>query len=316
MPYSDVGPGTEANGYGNENGYSGGGGWDGNLDVNLPANLSSADLAALEAESADIESGKLGFDKAAFQAALAIPGGNMLTAFFAGVSGGSQFAMGATDPNAAANSLNGISNNTSTPGISGDGNGINGGQGTLEQQLNSLLGINQGGNPITDAAQIQADAYADGQEVLAPYLNAGNNALPALSASATPGGMDQMFSEIMGGNQFKTLLDERTRSAEGALSAGGLTRSGAGVSAMADIPSDLAMQLEQVLNKRNQNLVNTGGNAALGTTSLLSGGAEALASGILGNHEATIAAQNTNTAQQNADDDRRDDWIKWALDSL
>ena len=179
--------------------------------------------------------------------------------------------------------------------VTNGGGGVNS-QPTLQQTIQSILS----GNPITDAATLQADAYTQGQELLAPYLNAGTNALPALSASATPGGMDDMLNQILNGDNFQSLVDERQRGIQGQLAAGGLTRSGTAMQAAADVPTDLAFQLEGLLNGRNQNLVNQGNNAALSTSSLITGGAEATASGILGNHQQNINQQNIDDQNNNA----------------
>ena len=97
-------------------------------------------------------------------AALGLPGAAIM-----GMIGGSTFG---SSPNDA---INGATN--SNIGNNSNGGGSVDGRPTLQQTIQSILS----GNPITDAASIQSDAYTQGQELLAPYLNAGTSALPALS---------------------------------------------------------------------------------------------------------------------------------------
>jgi hypothetical protein len=69
---------------------------------------------------------------------------------------------------------------------------------------------------------------------------------------------------------------ERGRAVQGQLAAGGLTRSGAGLQAAAAVPTELALQLEQILNQRQGGLVQTGFEAAGG----IGGGVAGLQAGI------------------------------------
>jgi len=197
------------------------------------------------------------------------------------------------------------------------------------------------------AAQLQADAsreasmlQAAGQErglqatleqlgitreQFAPFLTAGVGALPELQEGFQPqrgstlGGLDGILNEIMGGDAFGGLIDERRRGVEGQLAAGGLTRSGRALEEAAAIPTDLAFEIESMMFGRGQsdeiarmqglqNLVQTGLSAAgtrsgrggslttqianqlggIGATrgAGLTGSAEAIASGIYGANQA------------------------------
>jgi len=137
-------------------------------------------------------------------------------------------------------------------------------------------------------------------EDLAPFISAGESAIPAVTEGATLPGLADRLSQIFNTDIFSTLVDERTRSAEGQLAAGGLTRSGAGVSAIADIPTNIGLAIEQMLSGRASNLFNTG----VDTASRLGGfGAQAagqvgqafaqqgenVASGIIGDAQAGAA---------------------------
>lgn len=163
------------------------------------------------------------------------------------------------------------------------------------------------------------------RESFAPFLEAGVGALPELQQGfqsqqgATLGGMDAMIAEIMGTDSFGALRQEREQSVQGQLSAGGLTRSGAAMQEMANVPTDLAFEIENMIFNRGQsdeiariqglqNLTSTGLNAAgmsgsqsasmttqianqmagIGTTQAggITGSASATASGILGAQQA------------------------------
>ena len=286
---------TSQAGGGNVGGTRGNGG-DMNLNTNLPSNpsLANMSMADLEALSQETEQGSFGINQEIFGAA-SLAGGPLM-GLIAGLLAGSTQNLSA--PGTAQDATNSLTGGTSTNigGLNSSGGGSVDGRPTLQQQIQAMLT----GNPITDAASIQSNAYTQGQELLAPYLNAGTSALPALSASATPGGMDDMLSQILNGDNFQSLVDERQRGIQGQLAAGGLTRSGTAMQAAADVPTDLAFQLEGLLNGRNQNLVNQGNNAALSTSSLITGGAEATASGILGNHQQNINQQNIDDQNNNA----------------
>ena len=168
-----------------------------------------------------------------------------------------------------------------------------------------------GAEAATKAGDIQAQASLAGtdelrrqfditQNQLAPFLQAGTQALGGVQEGSTVAGLDQMLQEIMGGGAFGSLVDERQRSVQGQLAAGGLTRSGAGLEAASAIPTDLAFQLENLLFGRNQGLATMGQNTAVGAGQLgqqsaqgISSGinqaAQAQASGILGGAQAQAA---------------------------
>lgn len=158
-----------------------------------------------------------------------------------------------------------------------------------------------------------------------PFVKAGIGALPELQrgfqapAGTTVGGLEEMIAQIMGGEAFGGLVEERQRGIQGQLAAGGLTRSGRAIEEAAAIPTDLALQLENLLTGRQfgaeqqrisglESLAG-GGRAAAGAGAGISSnilaniinaitgqagveaggitrGAEATASGILGKAEA------------------------------
>lgn len=148
------------------------------------------------------------------------------------------------------------------------------------------------------------------REGFAPFLATGREALPTLREGIRPvqgetlEGLEANLAAILGGDAFQSLLGERQRAAEGALSTAGLTRSGAAVEEMAQIPTDLAFQLENMLFGRGreseltrfgaaQDLANLGLSAAAQTggqtsnltqaiTNAISQGAQSQMAGITG----------------------------------
>lgn len=138
------------------------------------------------------------------------------------------------------------------------------------------------------------------QDNLRPFLDVGTGAIEDLQEGSTMGGLDNILARIMGSDTFGTLRDERERSVTGLLGSGGLTRSGAGMEEIADVPTDLALQLEQLLNNRQGNLVNLGQNTAVGSGTLggqsaaginqsLTGMGNTVQQGALGQSQATAA---------------------------
>lgn len=102
------------------------------------------------------------------------------------------------------------------------------------------------------------------QQNIAPFLQAGQGAIPGVESGATVGGMDEMLAQIFNSDIFGSLVDERQRGVQGQLAAGGLTRSGTAMQEAARVPTDIGLMLEEMLNGRQTNLMNTGLNAAVG----------------------------------------------------
>ncbi len=99
---------------------------------------------------------------------------------------------------------------------------------------------------------------------LDPFIQAGVGQLGALEQGTTAGGLDERLAQIFGTDAFQALRGERTRSVEGQLGAGGLTRSGFGLEQIANIPTELGFALEQLLTGRSQQLAGAGQSAAAG----------------------------------------------------
>ncbi|MEW8053461.1 MAG: tail fiber domain-containing protein [Candidatus Thiodiazotropha endolucinida] len=102
------------------------------------------------------------------------------------------------------------------------------------------------------------------QGSLQPFIDAGAGAIGDVTSAGTVGGLNERLAAIMGGSQFGALVDGRGRAVQNQLSSSGLRRSGASLSAAADIPTDLALAIEQALFGRQANLMGSGQNAAAG----------------------------------------------------
>lgn len=133
-----------------------------------------------------------------------------------------------------------------------------------------------------------------------PFIEAGIGALGDLTSGATIQGFGDRLKQLFSGGALEPLLDERTRAVEGQLSAGGLTRSGAGLREIADIPTQLGLMIENLLFGRSQNLAgqglsgglnlgNLGQQAAGGVANLFSRTGQARSSGIVTDAQARAA---------------------------
>ena len=135
-----------------------------------------------------------------------------------------------------------------------------------------------------------------GIDQLQPFQAAGAAQLPGLAEGATVGGLDARLAEIFNSDTFGSLVDDRTRGVQGQLAAGGLTRSGAGVESIANVGSELGLQLEQLLTGRSQSLAGQGLGAAGGIANLFSEKGQNTSSGILADAQAS-ASFGTNAAK-------------------
>jgi len=153
-----------------------------------------------------------------------------------------------------------------------------------------------GGRAAAAAAQESRQSEERARKDLGPFVQAGQEALPGLIEGSTAGGLDARLGRIFDSDIFGRLVEERTRSVQGQLAAGGLTRSGTALQEIANVPSGLALQIEQLLTGRLGGLAGQGLQAGGVLAEVgLSGGqfrGEALSSGI-----ATDAAARTSKNQ-------------------
>ena len=128
-----------------------------------------------------------------------------------------------------------------------------------------------------------------GIDALTPYLEAGSSQLPGLTAGATVGGLDETLGKILNSDTFGSLIGGRERAMQGQLSAGGLTRSGAGLQAMAGVPQELALQLEGLLTGRSSGLAGQGLAAGGNVATMFGQQGDNTASGIVTDAQAQAA---------------------------
>lgn len=124
---------------------------------------------------------------------------------------------------------------------------------------------------------------------LAPFFRAGRDAIPGLVEGTTAEGLDDRLARIFRTDSFNALRDERLRDVQGQLAAGGLTRSGAALEEIANVPTNLGLQIEQMLTGRLGGLVSGGQSAAtnLGGFGLSAGSAIANMLGQMGQNSAS-----------------------------
>ena len=147
-------------------------------------------------------------------------------------------------------------------------------------------GKKDAGSRAADAANKQTQL---GIDRLNPFEQAGAGQLPGLVEGATIGGLDSRLAEIFNSDTFGSLVDDRTRGVQSQLAAGGLTRSGAGVESIANVGSELGLQLEQLLTGRSSSLAGQGLGAAGGIANLFQNKGENTSSGILADAQAKSA---------------------------
>ncbi len=148
-----------------------------------------------------------------------------------------------------------------------------------------------GGRAASAAADESRRAEERARQDLGPFVQAGQGALPGLIEGSTVGGLDERLGRIFDSDIFGRLVEERTRSVAGQLAAGGLTRSGTALQEIGNVPSSLALQIEQLLTGRLGGLAGQGLQAGTGLAEVgLSGGqfrGEALSQGIATDAETT-----------------------------
>jgi len=139
------------------------------------------------------------------------------------------------------------------------------------------------------------------EEQLAPFLETGLEGFERFADASTPEGFDDLIGRISGTDTFGNLLNLRKRGVESALATGGLSRSGAAVEELSQLPVDIALQIEQAVTGRSGSLGDIGFSTATNLSGLRQnlgsqvGGLEqeigrALAGGIITDAQAQAAA--------------------------
>lgn len=114
-------------------------------------------------------------------------------------------------------------------------------------------------------AQTQIEEkFKETQAAFEPFITAGTEGLERFQQGATPQGLDEQLGQIFGGDLFQQLAGERRREVQGQLGAAGLTRSGTALQEVGRIPSDIGLQLSELLSGKNQFLSGQGFGATTG----------------------------------------------------
>jgi hypothetical protein len=147
--------------------------------------------------------------------------------------------------------------------------------------LGSLTGSN-GRKAAKKAAAVQAQQFQQIMGMYKPIADAGTAQIASLTSDATAQGFGSNIGDILGGGALDELIRERQDAATGYMAARGLRRSGAAAQQAADIPAELAMQIEGELNRRRQALYAGGAAGVNGMAGGAEGVGAAKASGYYG----------------------------------
>lgn len=115
-----------------------------------------------------------------------------------------------------------------------------------------------------ESLALQREQYDESVERLAPFAEAGLEALPELEAAGTLGGMEARLAAIQDTNAFADLRAESQRHATNTVAQSGGRRSGAALRAATEISASSALTLDDRLYGRQANLVAIGESAAAG----------------------------------------------------
>jgi len=125
-------------------------------------------------------------------------------------------------------------------------------------------------------------ATGEARGLISPFADLAGANLPSLQQGATAGGFGQNISDILGSGALDPLIQQRQRAANSALGGAGLTRSTVAAESAAQIPADIAFQIENLLNQRRSNLANIGIDATSNIANLLTGEAGSVGNILLG----------------------------------
>lgn len=124
--------------------------------------------------------------------------------------------------------------------------------------FSSLFGLDAGSRAA--AAKVKESRRSERQirGALDPFLQAGQGQLGALTEGTTAGGLDERLGRIFDTDIFGRLVGERTEALRGQLGAAGLQRSGTALERVAAVPTDLGLQIEELLSGRSRGLAGQG----------------------------------------------------------
>lgn len=115
-------------------------------------------------------------------------------------------------------------------------------------------------------------AQANAQSALYSGFGQGMKTLRPLVAGGTPQGFSSNIMELMQGGALDPLISENRRNLMGELSAQGLTRSGAGIQELSQLPINTIMGIEGDLYGRSSNALGNIANLQTGLAQQVAGG--------------------------------------------
>ena len=175
------------------------------------------------------------------------------------------------------------------------GAGLQQSQGFIsEGQLSALDQVNQGFGQAQQALgqgrQDLAGGFGQAAQGLGAFGQAGQQALGQFQQGSTAQGFGQNLQNLQQSGALNPLIEARTRAAQSAQGAAGLSRSGAGLNQITDIPQDVLLGIEGMLSGRQQQLAGQGLQAQGQIAGFQAGGGQALA-GQQGNIANLLAQQ-------------------------
>lgn len=130
--------------------------------------------------------------------------------------------------------------------------------------LSSLTG-SSGAKAAKKAAAIQTQARNEASQMLGtiipqfqPVANMFGQFAPAVQQGATMQGFAGNIDEILNSPTFDAIKADRMEAGQTQLANTGLSRSGAALRELAAIPTDLALNIEEMLNQRQTGLMGVG----------------------------------------------------------
>lgn len=113
-----------------------------------------------------------------------------------------------------------------------------------------------------------AGDYRDFIDLMTPSVELGQSFLQGLGETATPDGLNELYTQLSGSDLANNMIGDRQRYAEQAMAGSGLRRSGAAIKTAANLPTEVITGLMDSILGMRQNIASTG----LGMSSGILGG--------------------------------------------
>ena len=139
-----------------------------------------------------------------------------------------------------------------------------------------------GAEASREAAMQQADQFNRIFDLNQPFADAGIGQLPLLANSATADGAFGNLGSILDAPNVQSLMDDQFRKLTADLASSGHRRSGLAATRAADLANNVALPIEQELNRRGQRIAGIGQGGVRQQSNALGGLSDALAGGAFG----------------------------------